>query len=108
MWRCADLLSSHSANGGGAFGSYTEMPNPPQGDDGDDFDGFVGGYLDAASNDAAAAAVALSDQPRAASAVLTGQPDQSDETEAVLSSLPDLRFMLDRGRTWPGRGVTVV
>ncbi len=50
---CSDLLSTYSANGSAAFGSYTEMPADPHKDDDDDFDGFVGGPFGAIKTDGA-------------------------------------------------------
>ena len=102
----SDLLSAYSVNGGAAFGSYTEMPGDLHKEADEDFDGFVGGDFDAFKNGDAADVTRIR-QPTTISATLTGS-DPADGTEAVLNSLPDLRFMLDRGRTWPMHGVTVV
>jgi len=101
----ADLLSTYAASDGAAFGSYTETPPMACDDDADfgDFDGFVSG--EPAAQDGSAGG------GHAPSAPPAGQPssgsDPADRTEAVLSSLPDLSFMLDRGRSWPARTTPV-
>jgi len=67
-----------------------------------DFNGFVSG--EPAAPDGSAGGQALGAPP-------AGQPssgaDPADRAEAVLSSLPDLSFMLDRGRSWPVRHAPV-
>ena len=100
----ADLLSSYAANDGAALGSYTETPMAARDDDADfgDFDGFVSG--EPAAPDSSAGGLAPGAPPAAQT---SSSSDPADQTEAVLSSLPDLSFMLDRGRSWPARHTPV-
>ena len=101
-----DLLSTSSADNRAAFGSYSEMPMAGGDDDDDVFDGFVSSANNNSASTNAAAGHARATPLAAACSALRDQ-GPADRTEAVLSSLPDMSFMLDRGRYWPVRRGTV-
>ena len=70
----------------------------------DDLDGFVSSDHVPGDDNSTAGLGLAGAAPVSATA---NEADTADRTEAVLNGLPDMSFMLDRGRSWPAQRAPV-